>query len=148
MEILEVEPLLGRGFRPEEDTAAGSRVALISAELWRRRFDGAPGILGKTVTLAATPYTIVGVLPTAFQFPFPDADVWIARPTELVNTLSPVLSVFGRLNPGVNLRQATAELALLNQHYRTAHPGMLDGKPETVEQVTPLRDRLLSLIHI
>ncbi len=84
LNILEVEPLLGRGFRPEEDTAAGPRVAMISAELWRRRFDGDPRILGKTVTLAATPYTIVGVLPTGFQFPFPDVDVWIARPSESV----------------------------------------------------------------
>ncbi len=67
LSILEVEPLLGRSFRPEEDTAAGPRVAMIGAALWRRRFDGDPGILGKTVTLAATPYTIVGVLPTGFQ---------------------------------------------------------------------------------
>ena len=147
LSILEVEPLLGRSFRPEEDSAAGPRVAMISAELWRRRFDGDQGILGKTATLAATPYTIVGVLPTGFQFPFPDADVWIARPTELVNTLSPVLAVFGRLNPGVDLKQATAELAVLNQHYRTAHPGMLDGKPNTVEQVTPLRDRLVASVR-
>jgi putative ABC transport system permease protein len=148
LHILKVEPLLGRGFRAEEDTAAGPRVAMISAELWRRRFDGDQGILGKTVTLAAIPYTIVGVLPTGFQFPFPDADVWIPRPTELVNTLSPVLAVFGRLNPGVDLKQATAELAVLNQHYRTAHPGMLDGgKPNTVEQVTPLRDRLVANVR-
>src|SRR5579863_2735141 len=147
LSILEVEPLLGRSFRPEEDSAAGPRVAMISAELWRRRFDGDQGILGKTATLAATPYTIVGVLPTGFQFPFPDADVWIARPTESINTLSPVLAVFGRLNPGVDLKQATAELAVLNQHYRTAHPGMLDGKPNTVEQVTPLRDRLVASVR-
>jgi putative ABC transport system permease protein len=147
LSILEVEPLLGRAFRPEEDTAAGPRVAIISAELWRRRFAGAPGILGMTVTLAATPYTIVGVLPTGFQFPFPDVDVWIAKPTELVNALSPVLSVFGRLNPEVDLKQATAELAVLNQHYRTSHPGMLDGKPSQEELVAPLRDRLVASVR-
>ena len=149
LEILEVEPLLGRGFRPEEDTAAGPRVALISAELWRRRFDGTPGVLGKTVRLAATPYTIVGVLPTGFQFPFPDVDVWISKPAQASPSpiSSPVLAIFGRLNPGVNLKQATAELAVLNQHYRTAHPGMLDGKPDTVEQVTPLRDRLVANVR-
>jgi len=76
LNILGVDPLLGRGFRPEEDTVAGSRETIISAELWRRRFDADPGILGKAVTLAATPYTIVGVLPTTFQFPFPDLDIW------------------------------------------------------------------------
>ena len=147
LDILEVQPLLGRGFRPEEDTPSGPRVAMISAALWRRRFDGDPGILGKTVTLAATPYTIVGVLPTGFQFPHPDVDVWITRPAEFVNTPSPLLGVFGRLNPGVSIQQATSELAVLNQHYRTAHPGMLDGKPNTVEQVTPLRDELVANVR-
>jgi predicted permease len=147
LNILEVDPLLGRGFRPEEDTAAGSREPMISAELWRRRFDAAPGILGKAVTLAATPYTIVGVLPTAFQFPFPDLDVWITRPSGYINTLSPVLTVFGRLNPTVEIKEATAELAVLNQQYRTAHPGMLDGKPNTVQQVTPLKDRLVANVR-
>ena len=53
LDILEVKPLLGRGFRPEEDTAAGPRVAMISANLWRRRFGGDPEILGKTAMMAA-----------------------------------------------------------------------------------------------
>jgi predicted permease len=101
-----------------------------------------------TVTLAATPYVIVGVLPTGFQFPFPDVDVWIAKPTELVNALSPVLSVFGRLKPDVDLKQATTELAVLNQHYRAAHPGMLDGNANQEEQVAPLRDRLVASVRV
>jgi hypothetical protein len=121
---------------------------MISAELWRRRFDGDPeDILGKIVTLAATPYTIVGVLPAGFQFPHPDVDVWITRPWEFVNTTSPLLGVFGRLNPGVKIEQATSELAVLNQHYRIAHPGMLDGKPNTVEHVKPLRDQLVANVR-
>jgi putative ABC transport system permease protein len=144
LNILEVEPLLGRGFRPEEDTAAKSSVAMISAELWRRRFDSDPGILGRAVRLAAKPYTIVGVLPPAFQFPQPDVDVWIPRPEDFVNSTSPLLRVFGRLSPGVGIEQATSELAVLNQHYRTAHPGMLDGKSNTVEQVLPMREQLVA----
>ena len=144
LNILEVNPLLGRGFRPEEDTASGPRVAMISSELWRRRFSGDTRILGKTATLAATPYTIVGVLPANFQFPFPDVDVWITRPSENVSINSPVLNVFGRLKPGVDIQQATSELAVLNQRYRITHPGMLDGRPDIVEDVTPLRDSLVA----
>jgi putative ABC transport system permease protein len=149
LSILEVEPLLGRGFLPEEDTPGGARVTMISAQLWRRRFDADPGIVGKPITLAATPYTIVGVLPAGFQFPFQDVDVWIAKLSDAnpSPTLSPVLAVFGRLNPGVNIEQATAELVVLNQHYRTAHPGMLDGKPNA-EQVTPLRDLLVANVRL
>jgi predicted permease len=144
LKILEVPPLLGRGFRPEEDNAGAPPVAMISAELWRKRFDSDPSVLSKTLTLAAKPYTIVGVLPEGFQFPNADVDVWMPRPADFVNTSSPLLVIFGRLNPGVSLAQATSELAVLNQHYRTAHPGMLDGKPNTVEQVKPLRDELVS----
>jgi hypothetical protein len=144
LDILEVHPLLGRGFRSEEETAAGLRAAMLSSEVWHRHFGGDPGILSRTVTLAATPYTIVGVLPPNFHFPVSDVDVWITRPTENVSIYSPVLNVFGRLKPGADIEQAISELAVLNQNYRAAHPGMMDGKPNTVERVTPLRDSLVA----
>jgi putative ABC transport system permease protein len=147
LNILQVDPLLGRAFRPEEDTASGPPVAMISADLWRRRFDSDPGILSKTVILGATPHTIVGVLPPGFQFPHSDVDVWVPRPFDFVNTSSPLLGIFGRLKPGVDIQQATAELAVLNQHYRTAHPGMLDGKTNTVELVKPMRDQLVANVR-
>ena len=143
LDILQMEPVPGRGFRPDEDTAAGPPVAMISAELWSRRFDGDPRILSRTVTMDAIPYTIIGVLPPRFQFPEPAVDVWIARPSEFVNTTSPLLDVFGRLNPGVSIQQATSELAVLNERYRATHPGMLDGKANTAERLMPLKDRLV-----
>jgi putative ABC transport system permease protein len=58
-----VEPMLGRSFRPDEDSPSGAPVAMISAELWDRRFASDPQIIGKTATLATTAYTIIGVLP-------------------------------------------------------------------------------------
>src|SRR5262249_52936541 len=112
LRILRVEPLLGREFLPQEDSPGGAPVAMISAELWQRRFGGDPQIAGKTVTLSTSPYTIVGVLPPRFQFPFPDLDVWLAQPAEWPavppqsRALSPFLTVFGRLNDGVSLEQA------------------------------------------
>jgi hypothetical protein len=75
LRILGVEPLRGRGFRPEEDAPGGSPVALISAELWQRRFASDPNIAGKTAILAATPYVIIGILPPHFQFPFSGIDL-------------------------------------------------------------------------
>jgi putative ABC transport system permease protein len=82
LRILGVDPMLGRGFLPQEDSPGGAPVAMISAELWQRRFQGDAQIAGKTVTLSASPYTIVGVLPARFQFPFPGIDVWMTRPSE------------------------------------------------------------------
>jgi hypothetical protein len=70
--ILGVDAIFGRSFLPEEDSPGAAPVAMISAELWQRRFAGDAQIAGKTVTLAYTPYTIVGVLPPRFQFPSPE----------------------------------------------------------------------------
>src|SRR5260370_6013855 len=77
LRILGVEPLLGRSFLPEEDRPGGPPVAMISAELWRRRFGADPAIAGRTATLAAVPHIIIGVLPVGIQFPFSDVDVWV-----------------------------------------------------------------------
>ena len=140
LRILGVEPLLGRSFLPEEDAPGGPPVAMISAEFWQRRFGGDPLVAGKTATVAATPYTIIGVLPVGFQFPFSGVDVWVTQPYYLMSPFSPYLDVYGRLKPRVDIEQASAELAVLNHQYAIAHPGMLDSKPGT-ERVTRLRDQ-------
>src|SRR5579863_9134735 len=109
LKILGVEPVRGRGFLEQEDRAGGAPVAMISFELWQRRFGSDPNIAGKTADLQATAYTVIGVLPPHFQFPFPGLDVWMTAPSEwpLMSAksreLSPFLSMFGRLRPGVNL---------------------------------------------
>jgi len=124
---------------------------LISAELWERRFAADPQIAGKTATLAATAYTIIGVLPPHFQFPFPDLDVWMTAPSEepLIapksRALSPFLTIFGRLKPGVAMEQANAEMKVLRHQYALAHPSMLDAKPRPVE-VTEMKDDLVSKV--
>ncbi len=150
LRILGVAPLRGRGFRPEEDSPGSTPVVMISAELWQRRFAGDSEIIGKTATLAATPYIIVGVLPPRFHFPFPGVDVWMTQPSEwpLIppksRALSPFLTVFGRLKPGVNLVQANAELRVIERQYVMAHPAMLDAKPNMLGGVAPMKDQLVA----
>jgi len=149
LRILGVEPLRGRGFRADEDSPGGAPVAMISSELWRRRFSGDPQIVGKTATLASTTYTIIGVLPPRFQFPSPGLDVWMTAPSEwpLLNPKSrldsPFLSIFGRLKPGVTLQQANAELQVIRRQYARSHPDMLDAKPKTPVEVTAMKDDLV-----
>ncbi len=150
LQILGVAPLLGRSFSPNEDSAAGSPVAMISAELWRKRFDRDPRILGKTATLEGKSYTVIGVLPPAFEFPYPKVDVWLTAPAEwsLIapesRALSPFLSVFGRLRPGVPLQQANAELVLLRHRYALAHPAMLDAKSKSPQELRPMKEQLVA----
>jgi putative ABC transport system permease protein len=153
LHVLGVNPLRGRSFIPEEDKPGAAAVAMISTELWRRRFGGDGLIVGKTMTLAGVPYTIIGVLPAGFQFPFSGADVWLTKPSEWsvlsaeARPLSPFLSIFGRLKPNVEIHQATAELAVLNSQYAAAHPGMLDTKPDTPENVQPFKEELVADIR-
>jgi len=153
LRILEVSPLVGRSFLPQEDKPGAPEVAMISAQLWRGQFRGDPSIAGKTVTLASVPRTIIGVLPAGFQFPFSGTDVWVTRPSEWSvippqgRPLSPILSVFGRLKPGLHLQQATAELTVLNRQYAAAHPGMLDARPDSHETVRPFKDQLVSEVR-
>ena len=150
LHILGVDPVLGRGFRQEEDAAGGAPVAMISYELWQRRFGGDPQIAGRTATLAATPYTIIGVLPAHFQFPFSGLDIWMTAPLEAPTisaksrALSPILVIFGRLKPGVSFQAASAEMKVIYAQYVRAHPTMLDAKWKRPEPITPMKDNLVA----
>ena len=149
LDILGVKPLLGRSFLSEEDKPGGPPVAMISAELWTRRFGGDPLLVGKTASFNSQPATVVAVLPRSFEFPFTGVDVWFTRPAEspvlpprfwrFVNTLS----VLGRLKPGISLEQARAEAEVLNQAYILAHPA--NGlEQSSALRVLRLKDRLVA----
>ncbi|MBV8866709.1 MAG: ABC transporter permease, partial [Acidobacteriaceae bacterium] len=106
-----------------------------------------------TVTLESISYTIIGVLPARFRFPFPDLDIWLTQPSEWPavspksRPLSPFLTVFGRLKPGVTVEQASAEAAVIQRQYAMAHPAMLDAKPKSPVRVTPLKDELVAKVR-
>src|SRR6201996_847828 len=154
LSILGVAPALGRSFLPSEDHPGAPDVAMISTRLWQQHFAGDRAILGRTATLAGIPYTIIGVLPPGFTFPFAgaDTDVWITRPIEWSlmplksRPLSPYLQIFGRLKPDVDLQQANAELTVLNRQYAAAHPAMLDAKPATADNPNTVRSLQESIV--
>ncbi|MGA8274550.1 MAG: ABC transporter permease [Candidatus Sulfotelmatobacter sp.] len=153
LQILGTSPLKGRSFLAEEEKHDAPATAMISAKLWHQQFGGDPQIIGKNIVLAGAPHTIIGILPIDFQFPFPALDLWVTKSSELLQIspqsrpLSPTLKVFGRLNPGVTIQRASAELATLKLQYAAAHPGMLDGKPNSPESVLLLKDDLVSDIR-
>ena len=149
-ETLGVRPVTGRSFLSEEDTPKGPAVMLISARLWERRFQGDPQIAGKPVTLNSLPYTIIGVLPRGFSFPFVNTDVWVTRPTEW-SVLPPrfwpfltPLNTFARLKPQTTIRQAQAELDVLNRQYVRANPDNMDARPRLGIHVTSLQAQLVA----
>ncbi|HMF76556.1 MAG TPA: ABC transporter permease [Bryobacteraceae bacterium] len=151
--ILGAMPVLGRGFLPREDSPGGIAAAMISAELWQRLFNGDLHIAGRTMNLAGAQYTIIGVLPVRFQFPSPGLDVWLTQPSEWPavppksRSLSPFLSVFGRLKPGLTIERANAEMALIQHQYAMSHPAMLDAKPKSPVSVKPLKEQVVGNIR-
>ena len=151
LDILGVPPALGRSFRPEEDQRGGPPVAIISYGLWKRRFGGGPQVAGTTATFDSTTYTIIGVTPPGFEFPFSGVDVWFTRPSEW-SQLPPrfwgisLLTGFARLKPDVSLEQARSEMEVLNQQYMRAHPGNVTEMGATM-RVVWLKDRLVANVQ-
>ncbi len=75
--VLGVSPLIGRDFLPGEDRAGGPRVTILSHALWTERFGGDRGIVGRPVTLDGTAFTVIGVMPAAFENVLsPQAQAW------------------------------------------------------------------------
>src|SRR4029079_16293036 len=106
--------LLGRTLTPDDDRSGQSRIVVLSHALWRTQFSGDPRIVGRTIRLSGSAFTIVGVMPPAFRYPS-GADVWTPIAPELAeigrrrhrDLLAmrdfAVLHGVGRLKPGVSL---------------------------------------------
>ncbi|MCH7746727.1 MAG: ABC transporter permease [Acidobacteria bacterium] len=134
----------GRVFAPEEDLPNGQQVALISEQLWERRFDRDPSVVGRTVSLSGEPYVVVGVVGDSFNFRDfgPAPDVW--TPFQLdpnTDSQGHFFRVAGRLKPGVALAQAQTALEHSTEAYRQRFPDVLgeDG----LFGVVPVRDMLV-----
>ena len=120
--VLGVLPASGRGFTKEDDTSAGGRVVILGDGLWRRRFGSETGIVGRTIALNGSSYTVVGIMPPGFEY-FGPQDVFVpmqgnpARPNEGHNW-----AVIGRLKQGATKDQARSEMNPLFERFRETYP--------------------------
>jgi putative ABC transport system permease protein len=123
---LEVAPLMGRDFRPEEDQPGHGQVALISYGFWQERFNKDPALQGKTLLLDGTSYTVIGVMPESFHFTLMGrTNIWV--PLELTekeraNRARGWLNVLGRLKPQVKLQSAQHSLSAVAQQLEKQYP--------------------------
>ena len=109
--LIGAQPSLGRNFTPEEDRMGAGRAAILTDQLWQRRFGGSPDVIGATLKLEGEPYTVVGVLPKGFRFIGDPEDLYV--PLAGNPTFSPPgtpAAAIARLKPGVTRQQADAEL--------------------------------------
>lgn len=125
--VLGFSPARGREFSTADEVPASGRQAILSDRLWRTRFASDPGIVGRSITLNAQPYTVVGVMPPTVRHPGNDyhaiadgdtVDLWLPFPFEgnPARRGSHYMEGIGRLKPGVSPVQANADLsAVLNQ---------------------------------
>jgi putative ABC transport system permease protein len=130
LDILGVQPAMGRGFRPEEDRYGAPHVVVISHELWQQRLGGDRAVIGRRITLDGEAYTVIGVLPPGFQSPdeiserqpmlFVLPDCW--PPNILHNRGEHYDHAIARLKPGVSLDQAQSEMQTIGARLAKAYP--------------------------
>ncbi len=122
--MLGIAPALGRDFTADDDRPGAASVVMLSDELWRRRYNADPAIVGRAVTVNALPYTVIGVLPPRVKFPFLQ-NAWIrADPGGGTHRarVSRDLEVFGRLAAGRTIAQARDELQAIATRLAAEHP--------------------------
>ncbi|MGA8162136.1 MAG: ABC transporter permease [Acidobacteriaceae bacterium] len=154
---LEVPPLLGRTFTPEEDQQH-QQVAVLSYSTWQSRFHSDPNIVGKKILLDRKPYIVTGVMPRSFEFPLiagqaMRVELWIPlslRPEELSGGAAANWSyqMVGRLKPGVSAAQARDDANRVAQEIMSAYPAFMASlhispivrglHEDTVSQAKPL----------
>jgi len=148
-ELLGVRPLLGREFRREDELPNNSSVVILSHALWQRRFNGDPDVVGKAVTLAGRPFTIVGVMPPGAQHVGGDyrsmphgatVDLW--GPLEIppqAERGAHFCNAIGRLKPGVTLDQGAADLNMIAGRLARQFPNTNQGWRIAIQ---PLREEI------
>ncbi len=151
LEVLQVTPILGRSFRPEDGVKGRDDVAILTYALWQRLFHGDPAVIGRRLRIADVPCEVIGVLPASFHFPNANAltPAYTQRtgiapePAILVPAVIDLNRfdwngeygnwiALGRLKPSVTTGQAEAQLnTIKGEILREIPPAQLDPSDRT-----------------
>src|SRR5579864_4456683 len=146
-QILGVLPALGRPFTESEDHS-DAPVVLISSNLWRRRFNGDPGVIGRSIAMNGVQLTIIGVMPEGFSFLKQSTEFWVpARftPQDLEDRGSHFLTVVARLKPDITIETAQAEMATIAKRLETEYP---NTNTRVGAVVRSLRDQVVGDVRL
>jgi putative ABC transport system permease protein len=138
--LLGIQPMLGRGFLPEEDRPGRNNVVILNHGFWLRRFAGETNILGRTLRLDGRMVTVVGVMPASFQEDRQWGSVDVLAPIAFTddqrqNRDGNYLDVVARLKPGLSFAQMRAGIETLAARMRQDHP---DSNSEVGLRAVPL----------
>jgi len=158
--LLGTSPELGRAFTENEDRHGADKVAILSHVLWEHAYARDPNILGKTVRLDEQPYTVVGVMPDSFRFPFDGAplaeraDLWVPEafnpdrllPDNRTNEFG--VGALARLKPGVTVAQAQNDVQNIANGFmqRYGYSGNLRVVPRTYRLAPHLTEKARPLL--
>ncbi|HET7694860.1 MAG TPA: ABC transporter permease [Vicinamibacterales bacterium] len=123
-DALGVRPALGRGFVRDDETFGRHHVVVLSDALWKRRFDGDPAVLGRSMLIDGDPHQIVGVAPPRFGFP-DGAEVWAPLafdPKEAPRRDSRYLTVIGRVRPGMTFEAVDTQMKVIAARLARDYP--------------------------
>lgn len=145
---LGVKPFMGRDFAEGENQSDGPHVAILSYGFWRTEFGADPKILGRIIHFDGKPASIIGVLPSDFEFaPANSAPVWVPihQSGDLITRRSlRWLNVIGRLAPGVFPEQAKAEMQSIAAQLASAYP---KENGSTIVVMRSLREKIVGKIQ-
>ncbi len=148
LSVLGVNPFLGRNFLTQEDQQGAGGVVILGYGLWERRFGAEPNVVGRTLTLNAKNYTVIGILPSDFRFS-EQADLYVPLGQWTAVMLNdrenhPGLHVVGRLKPGVTMAAAQSEMNVIARQLADAYPKSNGGRGVSLAQ---MKDDMVSYIR-
>ena len=149
-----IPPVLGRYFQESDEQLNAPNVVVLSTALWKNRFNGDPSIVGKTITLNAVPWMVVGIAPPDYILVPPAEMIWIplVLPPERWNDHGDhELGVAGLVRRGVSTEQAVRELSMIDTRLAKEYPnkgfdGTVRGQSPAEQLVGNQRRNLYTLL--
>jgi len=144
LEMLGVQPILGRIISPAEDVQGAPRLAMVSNHFWQDYLGSDPHAVGATIQLAGNFYTVIGVMPASFALPAEHADVfvslWVDDPGAAPQRDVHFMHTYWRLKEGVTLAQAQTDIAAIDRRLAEQYPA---EERERKSQLVPLHEWLV-----
>jgi putative ABC transport system permease protein len=146
--LLGVQPVHGRVFTQSEDSPEANKVAVLSYGFWQSRFAGQTNIVGQDIILNNAKYTVIGIMPSNFQFFDPEISLWAPMAftsEQLQNRNAHYLEVVARIKNGVTFDQAQSQIKTIMARIRADHPEETGGKLDAY--IVPLRQQFVGSVR-
>jgi putative ABC transport system permease protein len=153
-DVLGVRPAIGRSFQARDEEFGQGRVVILTHRIWTTRFSRDPQVIGRTIMINSTPWTVIGVLPADFAFVDASNDFWaplgLTGPGAPPSRVSHNFQVYARLKDGVNYAQALDAMDRLGRDLEAQYPDQNRGHgayvtPMQEHYVQPIRASLILL---